>query len=136
MTRSEIVQSYREAKDKKTQIKILSELTCKSVNDIENILVAAGETLPPRRKRAEKPAEKPVEKAEEPKKEPIHGKFTEALEKDIKEKVENTPRKFKENIPENVRTALTNELRRLDAQMEEIQKKKAEIIEFMIDEKA
>lgn len=48
MTESEICGSYRRAKNQTEQVKILTELTCKSRLEIIAILVRNGEELPKR----------------------------------------------------------------------------------------
>lgn len=123
MTKAEIVKSYQDAKYKSSQIKILSELACKPVKEIEQILIDAGEKIPQKRKA----------KTEEPKNEEPKNKIVAALEKDIKEEMSDYEPKKLKDMPENVRNALTSELRRLDAEMAEIQAKKSEIIEFMLE---
>ena len=45
MTKNEICRNYREAKDKPEQIKILADLNCTSVAEIEKILADHGEKV-------------------------------------------------------------------------------------------
>ena len=45
MTINEICRSYREAKDKPEQIKILADLNCTSVTEVEKILADHGEKV-------------------------------------------------------------------------------------------
>ena len=59
MTNKEIVRSYRQAKDRRKQIRILSELNAVKQSVIAEILRTAGETVPPLRGR---PARIDVEK--------------------------------------------------------------------------
>lgn len=54
MTESEITRSYRQADDKKAQIRILAELNACQREDIINILTAAGEIKALRKKAAPK----------------------------------------------------------------------------------
>ena len=146
MTKAEIVRSYRESKYKNQQIKIISQLACKPVEEIERILVDAGETLPTRKKSTKpktapkdsetKDAEIKVERSEKgiiPTEE-SGSKFFEALEKDCESvKTEKQPRKFKEDIPQTIKDTIFEKIRQLDAQMEEIQRKKAEMIDFILE---
>lgn len=66
MTNEEIIKSYKEAKDKKKQIKILADLNTCDANVIKEILVEAGEAAPRVYKRAaKKPEEKKTTKTAE-----------------------------------------------------------------------
>ena len=65
MTNEEIIKSYKEAKDKKKQIKILADLNTCDANIIKEILIEAGETATRVYKRAaKKPAEEKTAKTE------------------------------------------------------------------------
>ena len=66
MTNEEIIKSYKEAKDKKKQIKILADLNTCDANIIKEILIEAGEAAPRVYKRAaKKPEEKKTAKTAE-----------------------------------------------------------------------
>ena len=59
MTTPEIVRSYKEAKDKRTQISILSDLNACTEREIKDILIKGGidaRTLPRQRKKEDVPA--------------------------------------------------------------------------------
>lgn len=58
MSIEDICRSYREAKNKREQIKILADLNCTSKEEILKVLVDCGEEVPTPAKR-KKPTEKP-----------------------------------------------------------------------------
>ena len=65
MTNEEIIKEYREAKNKKQQIKILADLNTCDANVIKEILIEAGEAAPRVYRAAKKPEEKKTTKAAE-----------------------------------------------------------------------
>ena len=111
MTKDEIIRRYKEAKDKKDQIKILADLNLCSSKEIKDILVAAGVEIPKRPyvKKAEvitvdgqpqkaiytMPAEKTTKK--------IKGGIPTAVKEAIKDKIKDIARindSYRANIAE------------------------------------
>lgn len=66
MTAGEILASYRQAADKRSQIGILADLNAVTKGEIEEVLRQIGETLPEKKKaRAGRPRKEPVRAEEE-----------------------------------------------------------------------
>ena len=116
MTPNEIVKSYKEAKEKKKQIQILSELNCCSTADIKQILRDNGVEFPgpnPKKAKEEKTKVVAVISKDAP---------TLPAEKVIPE----IPRWVKEAVEERI-NRLDEEIKTMKAELEE---KRVELIEL------
>lgn len=100
MSPNEICRSYRQAKNKKEQIKILADLNCTTTEEIEKALVDCGEALPPKEKVKSKraPAQKQSLVMPEAVEELIHQRMDELdkLMKPLEDELEPLRREYKE----------------------------------------
>ena len=113
MKESEICREYKEAKDKRAQIRILAELNLCEKNEILNILLKNGYELPPERKKTEQKEEKAV----------CIGPREEKAQEEAPEKPQN--------MPEAVMSTLYARMDELDEAIKKLEKEYREIAAFV-----
>lgn len=143
MTRTQIARSYRTAKDKKKQIEILADMEHMTKAQIERILIDEGEiqnSSTTEKKAPGRPRKTTANKTVVALKQ-IEENKTAAVKETPSEELkaiplENSPQKepFKKVLPSSVYDALYKETQRIDAEINKLIDKKAEITEFLLRE--
>lgn len=112
MTESEICREYREAKDKRAQIRILADLNVCEKNQIMKVLLSNGYALPPERKRTDQ-------------------REDEGYIVPGEEKAKDEPPGGPQSMPESVMIALYARMDELDAAIAVLEKEYKEIAAFV-----